>query len=98
VVEVPLGRARLAGNAREPWVAYDCPVCSAVEGVAVAGQIADELRRHGLEPADTGLAIEVLEPHPAGEFDELSIAEFLTDLDREDDLVGVLLEETFGDG
>ena len=96
LIELPLHAARLAGTERERWVAYDCPLCSTVEGVAIAGSIADELRKHGMGDASTELAIELLEPHPDGDFGQDSVDDFLADLDTRDDLVGLLIEETLG--
>jgi len=96
LVELPLREARLAGSSREPWVAYDCPLCSSLEGVAVAGAIADELRKHGMTHADHALAVEILEPHPDGDFGQDLVDEYLTELEQRDDLVGLLIEETLG--
>jgi hypothetical protein len=97
LIELPLRSARLAGTAREPWVAYDCPLCSSLEGVAVASPIADELRRHGMTAAGADLAIELLEPHPDGSFTDGVLDRFLADLDSTDDLVGLLIAETIGE-
>lgn len=97
LIELPLRSARLAGTAREPWVAYDCPLCSSLEGVAVASPIADELRRHGMINAGADLAIELLEPHPEGTFDDAVLDNFMAELETRDDLVGLLVTETIGD-
>ena len=96
LIELPLRAARLAGTERERWVAYDCPRCSALEGVAIAGSVADELRKHGMDDASHDLAVELLEPHPDGDFGQDTVDSFLAELDTHDDLVGLLIAETLG--